>query len=117
MKIFSNFLFKIAKLRPSFTIDSRKSDAIAAIREKVGDKDKILVLVSGGVDSSVCAMLCQEAIGADRVYALHVDTGFMREGESKFVHTALDKHFTTSKEHFQVRLASERLFFFFTFRF
>ena len=38
------------------------------------------MLVSGGVDSSVCAALCREAVGPDRVHALHIDHGFMRHG-------------------------------------
>ncbi len=41
---------------------------------------QILVLVSGGVDSSVCAALCREAVGPERVHALHIDHGFMRHG-------------------------------------
>ena len=43
------------------------------------------MLVSGGVDSSVCAALCREAVGPDRVHALHIDHGFMRHGAPPLV--------------------------------
>jgi len=89
IKIFKNFLFGIAGVKPTFNLDTRKADAIAEIRRIVGPTNKILVLVSGGVDSSVCALLCQEAVGPDRVFALHVDQGFMRADESQQVMAAL----------------------------
>ena len=87
--IFRNFLFKVCKLSGSFTMASREKTAIHYIRDTVGDK-KVLVLVSGGVDSSVCAALLAKAIGADRVVALHIDHGFMRKGESASVTKALE---------------------------
>ena len=90
-EIFSAFLFDVAGLAASFSMDSRKADAIAAIRAQVGEQDNILVLVSGGVDSSVCALLCLEAVGADRVFALHVDQGLMRADESALVMAELAK--------------------------
>jgi GMP synthase (glutamine-hydrolysing) len=54
---------------------------LALIREVVGD-DRVLVFLSGGVDSSVAALLCLRALRADQVVAVHVDHGFMRDGES-----------------------------------
>ena len=53
-----NFLFKVAKLSGTYTPKSRHQAALDEIREAVGNKS-ILVLVSGGVDSSVCAALCR----------------------------------------------------------
>ena len=50
-------------------------------REEAGDK-KVVLLVSGGVDSLVTLKLCVDALGPDRVYGVHVDTGFMRLDES-----------------------------------
>ena len=47
----------------------------------MGDK-KVLVMVSGGVDSAVCAALMVKALGSDKVVSLHVDNGFMRTDES-----------------------------------
>ena len=88
-QLFRNFLFGVAHVTPSFSMDSRKADAIAEIRQAVGPSAKVLVLVSGGVDSSVCALLCQEAVGKERVFALHVDQGFMRSDESAKVLEAM----------------------------
>jgi GMP synthase (glutamine-hydrolysing) len=47
-------------------------------------------MVSGGVDSTVCAALLQQALGAERVIAVHIDNGFMRHEESKSVEMALN---------------------------
>ncbi len=55
---------------------------IEAIKKKVGNKN-IFLLISGGVDSSVTYALLAEAVGSDRIYAMYVDTGFMRKGETE----------------------------------
>lgn len=65
--ILRNFLVNICGISPTFTLQSRKAAAISEIRALTGDKSKVLCLLSGGVDSSVCAALLKEAIGADRV--------------------------------------------------
>eukprot|EP01124_Arcella_intermedia_P001442 TRINITY_DN10792_c0_g1_i1.p1 TRINITY_DN10792_c0_g1~~TRINITY_DN10792_c0_g1_i1.p1 ORF type:complete len:659 (+),score=136.49 TRINITY_DN10792_c0_g1_i1:259-1977(+) len=87
-EVFKNFLFKISGLKGNFTMEDRRAKAVSYIRSRVGDK-KVLVLVSGGVDSTVCAALLNEAIGADRVIALHINNGFMRFNESQLVEKAL----------------------------
>mmetsp|Transcript_22775 Transcript_22775/g.45064 ORF Transcript_22775/g.45064 Transcript_22775/m.45064 type:complete len:621 (+) Transcript_22775:87-1949(+) len=83
-----NFLFKVAKFSGNFSIENRRVDAIREIQEQVGSH-KVLVLVSGGVDSSVCAALLQAALPTDQIYALHVNQGFMRQNESEDVAKAL----------------------------
>ena len=88
--ILRNFLFEISGLKGDFTIQDRRIKAVNEIREQVGDKNRVLVLVSGGVDSTVCAALVTEAVGAERVIAIHIDNGVMREGESAEVKTALE---------------------------
>ncbi|MBT5517284.1 glutamine-hydrolyzing GMP synthase, partial [Candidatus Peregrinibacteria bacterium] len=55
---------------------------LAAITAKVGSK-KVFLLISGGVDSSVTYVLLAKALGPDRIYAMYVDTGFMRKGETE----------------------------------
>jgi GMP synthase (glutamine-hydrolysing) len=85
-----NFLVNICDMKPSFTPQSRHQAALDEIRATVGEKE-ILVLVSGGVDSSVCAALCREAVGPSRVRAVHIDHGFMRKDESSTVQKALGK--------------------------
>jgi GMP synthase (glutamine-hydrolysing) len=47
-------------------------------------------MVSGGVDSTVCAALLHRALGAERVIAIHIDNGFMRMNESRDVEKALN---------------------------
>jgi len=83
-QIFSNFI-DICGCKRDFTSDFRDEQCIREIQETVGANGKILVLVSGGVDSSVLAALCFKAVGADRVKCLHIDNGFMRKGESENV--------------------------------
>ncbi|KJE97232.1 GMP synthetase, variant [Capsaspora owczarzaki ATCC 30864] len=83
-----NFLFECAGCTGSYTIEDREDVCIKEIQSLVGDK-KVLVLVSGGVDSSVCAALLTKAINPDRVVALHIDNGFMRQDESKLVSVSL----------------------------
>lgn len=65
--ILCNFLERVCGLARNFTLASRKHTAIEEIRATVGPDSKVLCLLSGGVDSSVCAALLKEAIGADRV--------------------------------------------------
>lgn len=84
-----NFLFEVAGLKGDFTPASREETALAEIRAAVGTEQSVLVLVSGGVDSAVCAALVRKAIGSKRVHAIHLDHGFMRQGESKLVMGAL----------------------------
>ncbi|MBU0978647.1 MAG: glutamine-hydrolyzing GMP synthase [Patescibacteria group bacterium] len=88
--ILQNFLFKIAKLSGNFTIKDRVGQAIKDIRQQVGQK-QVLVLVSGGVDSTVCATLLRQALKPDQIKAIHIDNGFMRQNESAGVKLALEK--------------------------
>lgn len=59
----------------------QRSTLVARIRARAGDS-RLFLLASGGVDSLVALALCIEAVGAERVVSLHVDTGFMRHNES-----------------------------------
>ncbi len=87
-KIFKNFLYSIVGLKGNYTVDNRQQQAIEYIKKTVGDK-KVIVLVSGGVDSTVCAVLLTQAINPKDIYAIHVDSGFMRLNESKQVERTL----------------------------
>jgi GMP synthase (glutamine-hydrolysing) len=83
-RMLANFLFEICGLHGNYALDDRIQTAIAQIRSRVRD-EKILVLVSGGVDSAVSAALLLKALNPDNVYAIHIDHGLMRKDESDAV--------------------------------
>ena len=84
-----NFITRIAHIPRTFTLTDRLASITNEIRQEVGADKKVLMLLSGGVDSSVCAALIKHAIGADRIVAIHIDNGFMRLDESAKVALAL----------------------------
>ncbi|MGP9791455.1 glutamine-hydrolyzing GMP synthase [Roseinatronobacter sp. NSM] len=83
-KLYANFV-KLAGFTGDWTMASYKDEAIARIREQVGDKQVICGL-SGGVDSSVAAVLIHEAIG-DQLTCVFVDHGLLRLNEAEEVVT------------------------------
>ncbi len=78
------FLFRVAGLTPSWTPGSFVDEAIARVRERVGEGEQVVCGLSGGVDSSVAAVLCHRALG-DRLTCIFVDNGLLREGEREQV--------------------------------
>jgi GMP synthase-like glutamine amidotransferase len=90
-QILKNFLYEIAQLPGDFTMKSREQECIDQIRATVGETDKVLVLLSGGVDSTVCAALFRRALKAEQVVAFHIDNGFMRKNESTAVEKSLNQ--------------------------
>ncbi len=78
VKIIENFL-EVANLKPIRAMSNILDEKMREIREQVGDKN-VVVAVSGGVDSTVLAVLLSRAIRG-RVYAVTIDTGFMRKNE------------------------------------
>lgn len=79
-----NFLYDIAGLTGNYTLQSREQECIKHIKEVVGN-NKVLMMLSGGVDSTVCAALLNKALRSEQVIAVHIDNGFMRKSESKNV--------------------------------
>ncbi|MCL2450248.1 MAG: glutamine-hydrolyzing GMP synthase, partial [Polyangiaceae bacterium] len=82
--LLASFLFDVVGLHPSWTPGVFTEHAIAEIRAKVGDTDHVLCGLSGGVDSSVAAMLCHHALGS-RLTCIFVDNGLLRLGEAEQV--------------------------------
>ena len=84
MKMLENFIRKVVGYKEVYALDDRIENSIKMIQEKVKD-NKIICLVSGGVDSAVTAALLVKALPADNIYAIHIDSGFMRKNESDIV--------------------------------
>ncbi|MCI9129210.1 MAG: glutamine-hydrolyzing GMP synthase [Eggerthellaceae bacterium] len=92
-----NFLFGICGLERTWTMDSIIEDSVAAIREQVGDSRVILGL-SGGVDSSVVAALCAKAIG-EQLTCVFVNHGLLRKNEPEEVEEVFTKQFSVDFVH------------------
>ncbi len=90
-KILSNFIFKICDCKPSWNMHSFIKTAIEDLREKVG-KHKVVCALSGGVDSTVTAVLVHKAIG-DALTCIFVDNGLLRAGEREKVEKMLKDNF------------------------
>jgi GMP synthase (glutamine-hydrolysing) len=90
-KIIENFLFGVCNCQKSWTMRAFIDDAIEEIQKTVGDKRVILGL-SGGVDSSVAAVLLHRAIGR-RLTCVFVDNGLLRLDEGKKVREVFGRHF------------------------
>ncbi len=94
-QILQNFALRICGCRGDWTPASFIEEKIAEVRERVGDEHVILGL-SGGVDSSVAAVLLHRALG-DRLTCIFVDNGLLRKGEAEQV-------VATFRDHFHIRL-------------
>src|SRR5690554_35559 len=89
--ILENFVFRICKCQKNWQIEDFIQTQIKNIKEKVGDK-KVILGLSGGVDSSVAAVLIHKAIG-EQLSCIFVDTGLLRKDEGKKVFENYGKHF------------------------
>ncbi len=82
-KILRDFLTGIAGCRPSWDIHSFVGNSIKQLRQKIG-RDKVLCALSGGVDSSVLAVLLHKAVGK-KLIAIFIDNGLLRKDEARLV--------------------------------
>ncbi len=89
--ILNNFVYQICGCFPRWTMDKFIDTSINQIKETVGNK-KVILGLSGGVDSSVAAMLLQEAIGK-QLYCIFVDNGLLRKNEASSVEKTFKGHF------------------------
>ena len=76
-----NFIRKICNCKEEYKLEDRIKESVKNIKKTVGNNN-VIVLVSGGVDSAVTTALLLKALKKEQIYAIHVDTGFMRKNES-----------------------------------
>ncbi len=99
--LLKNFTQKIAQIRPDWTMQSFRHSMIQKIRAQVGEGHVVCGL-SGGVDSSVAAVLIHEAIG-EQLTCIFVDTGLMRAGEGDEVVNLFRDHYNIPLVHVQAQ--------------
>jgi GMP synthase (glutamine-hydrolysing) len=97
MDLLKNFLYRGAGLRPDWTSVNIIEEMEAAVRAQVGG-DEVLCALSGGVDSSVAALLVHRAVG-DKLTCVFVDTGLLREGEAEQVERTFRRDFKVNLVH------------------
>jgi GMP synthase (glutamine-hydrolysing) len=83
-EMLANFVFQVCGCEPTWSMEQYMEEQVEAIREQVG-QDSIFLLASGGVDSTVAAVMLGRALGPERVHLLHIDNGLMRKQESEEV--------------------------------
>ena len=108
--ILRNFLVEICGCSGDWTPAHFITDTVNALREQIGDR-KVVMGLSGGVDSTVAATLIQKAIG-DRLFGIFVDNGLLRKGEYQQVldtykQLSLNVKGVDAKEHFYTKLAGK----------
>ena len=90
-KLLANFVHRIAGLSGDWTMAAYREQAVEAIRKQVGS-GKVICALSGGVDSSVAALLIHEAVG-DQLTCILVDHGLMRKNEAADVVAMFREHY------------------------
>lgn len=90
-QVLKNFVVDICGCSQSWTMDKFIDEAISQVREKVGDR-RVLLALSGGVDSSTLAFLLHKAIG-DKLTCMFIDQGFMRKNEPEWLVEIFENQF------------------------
>ena len=88
-KILDNFCVKICRCKKSWTTKNKIQEIISDIKDKVGN-ERVLLALSGGVDSSVVAALIKQAIGKN-LYCMFINTGLLRKNEVRDVEVTIKK--------------------------
>jgi len=105
-KMLENFVLGVCGCRPTWNMKQYLEDQLRSLKERLTRKS-VFLLASGGVDSTVAAVLLGRAVGPERLHLLHVDNGLMRKDESRkvletFAQLKLDHnlHFVDASEQF-----------------
>jgi len=101
MTVIQNFVFSISNCVADWNTETYLEETIPRIREQVGNK-KVLLALSGGVDSSTLAFLLNKSIGK-QLTCMFIDQGFMRKGEPEFLMDFFDKQFHIKVEYINAR--------------
>ena len=101
MTVIKNFVYSICKCKADWTTETFLEETIPRIQEQVADK-KVLLALSGGVDSSTLAFLLNKAIGS-QLTCMFIDQGFMRKGEPEFLMSFFDEKFKINVEYINAR--------------
>ncbi|BDV42604.1 GMP synthase [glutamine-hydrolyzing] [Geotalea uraniireducens] len=96
-EMLGNFLFTVCGCQPTWTMASFIESAVAEIRAKVGS-GKVICALSGGVDSSVVAVLIHRALG-DQLQCIFVNNGLLRKGEAERVVNLFRSHFRINLDY------------------
>ncbi len=99
-QMIGNFVLEICGCRPSWSMDAFLEDEITKVKAQVGD-ESVFLLASGGVDSTVAAVVLARALGPDRLHLLHIDNGLMRKDESSKVLRMFDELGLGAHVHFR----------------
>lgn len=101
LQILRNFVVGICGSRQNWTMKEFIDEAIAEVRQKAGDK-RVLLALSGGVDSSTLAFLLHKAIG-DKLVCMFIDQGFMRKNEPEWLVETFERDFKIHVHYVQAR--------------
>ena len=101
MELLRNFVFHVCGCSPNWNTEAFVEEAIADVRAMVGER-RVLLALSGGVDSSTLAFLLHKAIGP-QLTCVFIDQGFMRKGETEFLMSFFRERFHIDVHHIQAR--------------